>query len=232
MLLNNLGGFRLFRFFKIFHSAGVKPKATDHVHCSKLRTCGGRDVNYSELQMILCNIQQNWEDVRFLLAYGFENLVNLYFRNLSNDKDDYHWSQCLLHLLANAIRSLATPRFIFLVGCYRRLLCKELEGEVSFRHVNAHVFILNAFGVIEKAWRNGPWMMQFDAIRPLLELFANNDSPVPIVVLLRAFWDPLATQHLLRSFELEKFQRIHDCVPLGIAMFVPTPEMLNECFAK
>ena len=110
--------------------------------------------------------------------------------------------------------------------------CKELEGEVSFRHVNAHVFILNAFGVIEKAWRNGPWMMQFDAIRPLLELFANNDSPVPIVVLLRAFWDPPRYSAPIALFELEKFQRIHDCVPLGIAMFVPTPEMLNECFAK
>jgi hypothetical protein len=174
--------------------------------------------------MILCNIQQNWEDVRFLLGYGFENLVNLYFRNLSNDKDDYHLSQCLLHLLANAIRSLANPRFVFLVECYTRLLCKELEAEVSFRCVNAHVFILNAFGVIDKGARNDTWLVQFNENRAVLALFAHLASPVPIVVLLRTFWDPLATQRLLRNATYENFETIHDCVPVGIAMFVPNQE--------
>ena len=181
--------------------------------------------------MLLSNIEENFEDVRFLLGYGFGNLVNLYFRNLSNDKDEYHWSQCLLHLLANAIRALDTPHCRFIVQCYEGLLSTELKVErVSFRSVNAHVFLLNAFGAIDIGGRDNLWREQFNASRGVFHLLASIGSPVPVVVLLRTLWDPAIAQRL-RSRILDTtllelsdpmyLKTIHDSVPIGQAVFVP-----------
>jgi hypothetical protein len=98
--------------------------------------------------MIHCSIEDTWDNVQLLLAQGLEPLVENYFRNHGNEEKEYHLVQSKLHLICNAIRAMDVPRFAFVIRCYKAKLRAELEVCSTFRDLDAHTFLINAYVAI------------------------------------------------------------------------------------
>ena len=203
--------------------------------------------------MNLCDIQQNFKDVCYLRGRGFQTLTDAYFRNITSDIDDYHWSQSTLHLLTRTIRALEHPQFHFVVQCYTGLLTADLESGANFREFGAHVFLVNAFAAIYIGKRSQSWNEQFLQTVDLFKLLANISSHKAIVVLLRCLSHPptagrlrsqvlkIATHYVMHydtymsahagtvssAAQFASMDAIHSRVPTAEAVYVPPTELLN-----
>ena len=69
----------------------------------------------AQTNMLLCNVEHESKGVLSLHRDGFPLLVWLYFRKPTPDANAYHWSQCTLVLVANAIGALNNNDFGFLI---------------------------------------------------------------------------------------------------------------------
>ena len=98
--------------------------------------------------MIRCSIKDTWDNVQLLLAHGLEPLVENYFRNQGHEQEAYNWTQSTLHLICHAIRAMQVPQFAFVIQCYKAKLAAELEVCSTFRDLDAHTFLINAYVAI------------------------------------------------------------------------------------
>ena len=98
--------------------------------------------------MLRCNLQDTWKDALLLVAHGLQPLLENYFRNQVYDVDEYHWAQCTLHLICDAIRAMDVPEYQFVVQCYKARIRAELQVCSTFRDLDAHTFLLNAYAAI------------------------------------------------------------------------------------
>ena len=192
---------------------------------------------------MLSNVKQEWESIISLKRDGLQILVDCYFLHFSRDIDEYHLSQCTLHLLSKAIRSMSNNEFGFVIRCYKSLLISEDSLLHTFRYIKSHVFLVNAFAAVDIGYSNDCWKQQFQETIDIFQMLAIVNAKKPIVILLRSLFDPITSRRLrdliqwiasstavkggLQAIHFACMDCLYDHVPLAEPVSIPTPELLD-----
>jgi hypothetical protein len=192
---------------------------------------------------MLSNVKQEWESIISLKRDGLQILVDCYFLHFSRDVDEYHLSQCALHVVAKAIRSMSNNEFGFVIRCYKSLLIDEDSLLHTFRYIKSHVFLINAFAAVDSGYSNDCWKQQFQETIYIFQMLTIVNAMKPIVVLLRSLSDPTTARRLrdliqwiasstavkggLQAINFACMDCLHDHVPLAEPVSVPTAELLE-----